>query len=201
VSAYRLALFPLGSVLFPGQLFPLHVFEPRYRDMVVHCLETTNEFGVVLIARGYEVGGGDDRYGVGTVARLTRVGQFPDGRYALETVGTRRFSVAQWLPDDPYPQAMVEDLDEPDSWVDPARVAAVDARVRSCVAAVSGQSDIEYDLPDDPTAASYLMSLIVPVATPDRQSLLEATDAAARIARLDELLSGWEAMQGLELDG
>ena len=97
----RLPMFPLGTVLLPGAVLPLHVFEPRYRALVSDCLAGEPEFGVVLIERGREVGGGDVRRDVGTVARIAEVASLPDGRSALMTVGTRRITVRQWLPDDP----------------------------------------------------------------------------------------------------
>ena len=76
-------MFPLGSVLFPSAYLPLHVFEERYRQLVRDCLAGNGEFGVVLIERGSEVGGGDVRTEVGTVARIVEVTEFDDGRFAL----------------------------------------------------------------------------------------------------------------------
>ena len=98
-----MAMFPLGTVLFPYALLPLHVFEPRYRLMMRHVLDGDREFGVVLIERGSEVGGGDTRFDVATVARVVQAAELPDGRYALATVGMRRVRVERWLDDDPYP--------------------------------------------------------------------------------------------------
>ena len=85
-------MFPLGTVLVPSLALPLHVFEGRYRALVRHCLAGDREFGVVLIERGSEVGGGDERFGVGTVARIAEAAQFPDGRWALITIGDRSVS-------------------------------------------------------------------------------------------------------------
>src|SRR5258706_1848674 len=106
-------MFPLGAVLFRYALLPLHVFEPRYRMMMRHVLDGDHEFGVVLIERGSEVGGGDTRFDVATVARVVQAAELPDGRYALTTVGIRRVRVRRWLVDDPYPRAEVVALDEP----------------------------------------------------------------------------------------
>ena len=96
-------MFPLGSVLLPGMLLPLHVFEPRYRAMVDRCLAGDHEFGVVLIERGREVGGGDVRTSAGTLARIAEARQFPDGRWALAAeLGERVAPVASLeLPEDP----------------------------------------------------------------------------------------------------
>lgn len=92
----QLPMFPLSAVLLPGDLLPLHVFEPRYRAMVADCLEhEPHEFGVVLIARGSEVGGGDVRTDIGTVAQLEALSRSHDGRYALLARGTSRLRVEE----------------------------------------------------------------------------------------------------------
>src|SRR5215210_6288063 len=89
-------MFPLGTALLPGAVLPLHVFEPRYQQMVHDLLANdvdAPEFGVVMIERGREVGGGDVRTRVGTVARVIEMGALPDGRYALVAVGSERLRV------------------------------------------------------------------------------------------------------------
>src|ERR1700712_2036566 len=98
-------MFPLGTVLFPHAALPLHLFEDRYRAMAETCLRGAGLFGVVLIERGFEVGGGDQRFAVGTVARIVEAAQTPDGRYLLATVGTERLRVKKWLDDEPFPRA------------------------------------------------------------------------------------------------
>jgi Lon protease-like protein len=108
--ARPLGMFPLSTVLFPRAGLPLHVFENRYRTMMADCLDGDREFGVVLITRGSEVGGGDQRVNVGTVARIAQVAEAGDGRMLVTAQGLRRVRVCRWLPDDPYPWAMVDDL-------------------------------------------------------------------------------------------
>ena len=106
-------MFPLSTVLFPNAVMPLHVFEPRYRELTETCLNSDGRFGVVLIERGKEVGGGDSRFSVGTVARIVEAARTPDGRYLLATVGGERLRVRRWLDDDPYPRAEIDLLTEP----------------------------------------------------------------------------------------
>ncbi len=101
-------MFPLGVVLVPMAPLPLHVFEDRYRAMVADCMTGSREFGVVLIERGHEVGGGDARFGVGTLAHIVGVEELADGRLLVATVGVARLRVKRWLVDDPYPRAEVE---------------------------------------------------------------------------------------------
>lgn len=102
-----LPMFPLGSVVLPGDDVPLHVFEPRYRAMVQHCLDTDSHFGVVLIERGHEVGGGDVRGTAAVSTRIDRALPTRDGRFVLECRGVERIRVVEWLTDDPYPRARV----------------------------------------------------------------------------------------------
>lgn len=125
-------MFPLGSVLLPSMVLPLHVFEERYRAMVRDCLAGEREFGVTLIERGSEVGGGDIRAMAGTVAEIVQAEEFDDGRWGVVAVGARRVRVTGWLPDDPYPRAEVEDW--PDEPTDDAEAlqASFAARRRSC---------------------------------------------------------------------
>src|SRR6476659_3342898 len=126
MTVRTVAMFPLGTVLFPHALLPLHVFEPRYRMMLRDVLAGDQEFGVVLIERGSEVGGGDVRFDVGTRAHIVQASELPDGRFALAVVGVQRVRVERWLPDDPYPRADIVALVEPPIAADaPALVAPV----------------------------------------------------------------------------
>lgn len=123
----RLAMFPLGSVLFPGLGLPLRVFEPRYREMIADCLDGDRSFGVVLIERGSEVGGGEVRLRVATVARILDVSLQDDGTLGVFSVGTERVEVLEWLPDDPYPVAIVAPLLDRDDAFEAFGASAGDA--------------------------------------------------------------------------
>ncbi|NLE79040.1 MAG: ATP-dependent protease, partial [Rhodococcus sp.] len=95
---FELPMFPLGSAVLPGDKLPLHVFEPRYRDLVHDCLAAPEpRFGVVLIARGSEVGGGDVRHDVGTIAHIDTHAAIGDGRFELLCRGADRIRVIEWL--------------------------------------------------------------------------------------------------------
>ena len=107
MTGTRLPMFPLSGVLFPHASMPLHVFEPRYRSLMRDCLDADRRFGTVLIERGSEVGGGDERSALGTRCVITREIELPDGRWLLEVCGEALIEVVQWLPDDPYPVALV----------------------------------------------------------------------------------------------
>ena len=194
--ALPLPMFPLGTVLFPHMPLPLHVFEERYKALVHDTLRHGREFGVVLIERGHEVGGGDSRFGVGTVARIVAEAELAGGRWALLARGERRIRIADWLPDDPYPVALVEALPE-----DPgAAVAEVDRLARAekevrrglALAAelgVAGVAPATVDLDPDPAVAAWQLCAVAPLGPVDRQRLLEAEGAAGRL----ELLVGLAA--------
>ncbi len=203
-SAMTLPMFPLGSVLLPGGVLPLHIFEPRYRALVHHCIDSPDhDFGVVLIARGSEVGGQDQRTDVGTRARMVEIAELPDGRYGVVAVGVERIVVRRWLPDDPYPRAEVEPWpDEPSDGLDDARlavhVAATAARVRRCMALASELGDAVGDpttpVADDPGLATYQLATLAPVGPLDRHQVLLARHAEARLDVLDTVLDDVEAL-------
>jgi hypothetical protein len=194
-------MFPLGGVLFPHAKLPLHVFEPRYRTMMEECLQGDGRFGVVLIERGNEVGGGDTRFGVGTVARIAQAGRLPDGRYVVVAVGTQRLRVRKWHADDPYPEATVELLDEPrPEGTAGARRASVQqllTRVLALRAQLGEATTPEPMLDEDPVRASYQAAASAPVGPLDAQRLLELDDADARLTALEHLLT--EEAEFLEL--
>ena len=187
-----LPMFPLGSVLFPHAVLPLHVFEPRYRQMIAECLAGSNEFGVVLIERGSEVGGGDVRFDVGTVARILRAGELEDGRWVLVAAGTERIRVREWLPDDPYPRADVARLTEPAAAVAPTLLDDLGRRLRRVLALRAELGDptagVDVSLAEDPVRASFEAAALAAVGPLDAQGLLELDDAGARLARVTQLL-------------
>jgi Lon protease-like protein len=207
-------MFPLGSVLLPGGILPLHVFEPRYRDMVRDCLRDDGEpeFGQVLISHGWETGGGDDRTMVGTVAQMLQVEALDEQRYAIVAVGTRRIRVNAWLPDDPYPLADVDDWpdEDPDVAGLAVNVAASHARVRAARALAAQvaarvddpMSELDSDpagtgddeISDDPLLATYHLATLAPIGPADRFRLLSAPGPVTRLDVLDEILDDVEAM-------
>jgi Lon protease-like protein len=202
-------MFPLGTVLFPNAALPLHLFEERYRLLAETCLRGDGRFGVVLIERGFEVGGGDTRFAVGTVARIVEAARTPDGRFLLATVGTERLRIRKWLDDDPFPRAEVDLLEEP-RVRDPARAAELLASVQRLLTRVLAMSAElgdhaapvgAADLDDDPVRASYQAAAIAPVGPLDAQQLLEVDDPVARLAGLETMLTDAAEILGLRLAG
>jgi uncharacterized protein len=197
-DARHLPMFPLGTVLFPFAVLPLHVFEPRYRMMVQGCVRGDQEFGVVLIERGHEVGGGDVRFSVGTVARIVQVSELAGGRYAVTAVGTRLIRVEAWLPDDPFPQAMIVDVAEPpldgDALVEAgaarARIGNALRRLFEIWATIDPRAAaIDVTLADDPMRAAFEACALSPFGPLDSQRLLETGGTVPRLALLESLLA------------
>ncbi|HEU5300753.1 MAG TPA: LON peptidase substrate-binding domain-containing protein [Acidimicrobiia bacterium] len=181
-------MFPLGSVLLPGRVLPLHVFEPRYRSMVEHCLAGDGTFGVVLIERGSEVGGGDVRFSVGTLAHIVQAERVADGRFAVVAVGASRFRVREWLADDPYPRARIDLLDDVVGRAPEDAVEEVRSRLHEVLVLHSRLGapvdDVDVVLADDPVRASFEAAAVSPIGPLDAQALLEVDDAVARLDML-----------------
>ena len=196
-----MAMFPLGMVLLPTMVVPIHVFEPRYRQMTRDCMDGAREFGVVLIERGSEVGGGDIRTDAGTAAGIISAQEFPDGRWGLVAGGTRRIRVSRWLEDDPYPRAEVQDWPDGADGVDDgeeiaAKLPPVIAMWRRVLAL---QSELgtpgppaTFEVSEDPETAIWQLAALSPSGPLDRQKLLTAENPARRLSLLDDLLADAE---------
>jgi uncharacterized protein len=187
-------MFPLGSVLFPELGLPLRVFEPRYRQMMAECLDGDRSFGVVLIERGSEVGGGEVRLRVATVAQILDVTMQDDGTVGVFAVGTGRVEVVEWLPDAPYPAAIVTPLVDNDDLGDEfdGAVAGLTKRLRSNLAqrteANLPAAPATIELSPDPVIALWQVCALVPATAFDDYGLLSTRSASERIHAIGELL-------------
>lgn len=216
----RLPVFPLGTVLFPGLVLPLHIFEDRYRELVRHLVAlpdgTPREFGVVAIRQGWEVlptagvaGTGPAEpaattavslHEVGCTAELRQVTELPDGRFDIVTVGRRRFRLGGVDSDSqPYLTADVEWLPEPAGQEDIAdllapRVLAVFRQYLRLMRA--DNEDLAEQLPEDPTVLSHLVAATAALTLEDRQGLLAAADTAVRLRAELRLLNREAALLG-----
>ncbi|WP_322858602.1 LON peptidase substrate-binding domain-containing protein [Mycobacterium europaeum] len=195
----ELAMFPLESALLPDQELPLRIFEPRYGALVRHCLDTGDPFGVVLIARGREVGGGESRCDVGVLSRITECVEHGAGRYSMRCRTGERIKVSEWLPDDPYPRATVTLWpDEPGDPVTPAQLLEVEDRVMALFERIADARGVS--LPDraallgehaggDPGQRLWDLASRIPIGTADRYSVLAAPSAAARLAAVRDAVA------------
>ncbi|OBH90986.1 LON peptidase substrate-binding domain-containing protein [Mycobacterium sp. E2733] len=195
----ELAMFPLESALLPGQDLPLRIFEPRYGALVRHCLDSGDPFGVVLISRGREVGGGDARCDVGVLSRITECVEHGAGRYSMHCRTGERIRVSEWLPDDPYPRATVTLWpDEPGDPVTPAQLLEVEDRVMALFERIADARGVALperaallgpDTAGDPGQRLYALAARIPIGTADRYTVLSAPSAAERLAALREAVA------------
>ncbi len=170
-------LFPLGAVLFPGMMLPLHIFEPRYLEMVDRCLTEKLPFGVVLIREGREVGGDAVPYPVGTAARITRVDRQDDGTLNISVVGTRRFRIEELSREHPYLTGNVRHFPivnggtqlalEMSRRVRPKILRYVDLLTRA-----TGVKLRLEQLPDDPTTLAFLAGIALQIPPEQKQRIL-----------------------------
>ncbi|MBA3524754.1 MAG: LON peptidase substrate-binding domain-containing protein [Geodermatophilaceae bacterium] len=201
-------LFPLGStVLFPGALLPLHIFEPRYRRLVRDLLGfpegRQRHFGVVAIRQGWEVGGPDNvqaLHTVGCTARVRRINPHPDGRYDVIGVGTHRFELldvddsskpylcgrVRWLLEDEA--AADGGGDDAEAAILAKRVGALFAHYAGSVAQLQGSEPEGFDLPNDPVVLSYLVAATALLTLDDRQGLLAESSTVTRLQMQARLL-------------
>ncbi len=219
--------FPLGSVLFPTMVLPLHVFEPRYQALMRHLtaddvgtpteltgdlggtvldderILSAREFGVPLIERGFEVGGEDLRSGFGTVARIVHAETFTDGRWVVVTIGVRRFRVVEWLPDDPYPIARIEDWPDVPATIDlTGPVGTTTGLLNRCLATASEAGHDVGPLPEISTVvedAVMQLATLAPVSQFDRQRFLAAPGPEQRLPLIDQALRDAQEMFEFEL--
>lgn len=211
-------LFPLRTVLVPGLVLPLHIFEPRYRlmiSMLTDAPEDERGFGIVAMRPGRsESDGRDGIYEVGTMARITKVDALPDGRYDVVTVGARRFSIESLDDEMPYTRAEVRLHDEPIGEPARTRQLAHDAvrlleDYRDVIAGwgVIRMAHID-NLPEDPVVLSYLVASAIVTDLPERQALLGIADAEQRLEsvcavlrREIEVMGALPSMPAVDLAG
>jgi uncharacterized protein len=198
-----LPLFPLGTVLFPGLVLPLHIFEDRYRQLVADLLDGPGprQFGVIAIKQGRETGidGVSALYEIGCTATLRRAELLPDGRYDLVTVGRQRFRLIRLQDGAPYPRGEVELLpdEQPDGQPGGQRggqrggqpvaaaVAAVQRAFRAYLDLLAERGGAHVSIPDlpaEPVLLSYLVAAAIVVDLPVKQRLLDEPDAIRRLS-------------------
>ncbi len=185
----NLPLFPLRTVLFPGMILPLHIFEERYKRMIADCLAGDPRLGVALISEGLEVGGPAQVHDVGAVARIVRVGRYEDGRMDLITVGMQRFHVLEVNDELPYLRATVELLDDDVEERETLRAHALTVyelllQYREMLGLANEETPWT---PDEPEVLSCVAGgLDLPLV--EKQSMLETRTASERLTKLAHVL-------------
>ncbi|MGH8945214.1 MAG: LON peptidase substrate-binding domain-containing protein [Acidimicrobiia bacterium] len=204
MSVRDLPMFPLGTVLLPGSVLPLYLFEPRYLEMYGDIVAGDREFGVVLIERGPASEGDEARFDHGTIARMVGSATHEEGTISLVTVGTRRIVVRDWLDPAPYPRARVEVLwDEPLSETGFEFVEEGMELLRRLKILFSELgADVGVDPPqlsDEPIAATYQMAQLAGLQAIDLQKVLEAESSDLRAGLVRDLLEDQVELVQLQL--
>ncbi|NDJ85884.1 MAG: LON peptidase substrate-binding domain-containing protein [Chloroflexi bacterium] len=191
---YEIPLFPLNTVLFPGMVLPLHIFEERYKIMIQQCLAESRPFGVVLLKSGQAEGELGPVYEIGTTAEVKQVDRLPEGRMNIITVGLSRFRVLETHDLHPYLSGIVEDLplEQTGQSVEintlAKRISSILVDYLSLFKTLS-KSNLEIErLPDDPEALGYLTAMVLPVSNYEKQQLLSIRDAHAMLEQTYSLL-------------
>lgn len=200
----------MQSALLPGDTLPLRIFEPRYAALVRDCLAADDPaFGVVLISRGWEVGGGDTRSDVGVLARIIDHVDLGSDQYEVLAIAGERIRVVQWLPDDPYPRAEVQAWpDEPGAPVGPEEIGVVVDRILALYQRVAevrglglqpGVLAVPPDVAADPSRHLYALTERVPMGQADRYAVLAAPTLTDRISALTDAVDTVSAMVEFQL--
>ena len=207
----ELAMFPLEQTVLPSATVPLHIFEERYRALARYLADLDEpEFGITMIERGREVGGEDLRTNVGVVARAVQAEEFPDGRWGMIAMATRRIRVERWADDDPYPKAMVEDWPDSDADVSPEALARLTSQLERIWTAARllapgrklNEPAVDFD---DPTFGAWQSVVSAQLGALDNQRLLREPGWRRRAALAAELFEEraevLEALLGYDCDG
>jgi uncharacterized protein len=180
-EAIELPLFPLNTVLFPGQVLPLHIFEQRYQQMIRRCLAEDLPFGVVLIRKGQEVADASaEPYTVGTVARIIESTHLPDGTMNIVTVGTERFRIRRLMHDQPYLRGEVANFPLPEA-KQTGELGSLGERVRvqvlryiELIAEAAGLQIEIGEMPTTPRQVAYLAAVAMQIDNAEKQKLLDS---------------------------
>ena len=189
-------MFPLESVLFPGQTLPLRIFEDRYKELVTDSLAASGVFGIALIEKGREVGGGDVRSNIGCSAEIIGHQQLKDGTISLTVAGQHRIEIGQWLADAPYPIATVRPW--PDE-VQEIERSKTERLVDHFLSFLQRAEMVGYTIPKlsrdeimvglNNTELSFRLSALIPVGPFDKQMLLAANGPSQRLDLVGELVT------------
>ena len=194
MAASTLPLFPLPLVLFPGVTIPLHIFEPRYRRMLVDCLERDRRFGILFLAEGTSeetLGIGGD---VGCIAHVESHDQLPDGRSNIIVAGRERFVLRAFVASPlPYRVGMIvpyEDKPEPAALLEPLaeRVRERFERIARAARTISDDHDPLPDLPEDPALLAFRIASFIDMNVAERRGLLASTSPGERLRSVDGVL-------------
>ena len=197
-----LALFPLNTVIFPGQLLPLRVFEPRYRQMISECIQHGQPLGVVLIRSGEEVGDTAQPYEVGTLAQIVQVERLKDDDMNILCMGQARFRITQTFHDKPYLYGEVDLWPWQPFVAGQVDLPVIRKRLDRYVQALAEltETQLQIELPDDPAALANTAAAVLQVDVTEKQQLLSTASIDDLLQSISSLLQrelrAWQVVQG-----
>lgn len=180
----ELSLFPLNTVLFPGQPLKLHIFEERYKLMISECVRTNTPFGVVLIQEGSEAYGPLAKpYMIGSTAHITHVQRLPQDRMNILAVGHERFRIRELHHEKAYLTGDVELFPMQDTSMERVKRGGKALRplVEKYLTILRDAGQIQFDasqIPHDPITLAYLSAVILQIDAREKQALLESTSTS-----------------------
>lgn len=192
---YRLPLFPLNTVLFPGMPLTLHIFEERYKQMIQECIENEEPFGVVLLRSGSEVlglGASAEPYDIGCTAQLAQVQPAGQGRMNIVALGQERFRIVELEHDHSYLVGQVEPYPLQNSDADQLQYAGahLQIQVMRYLSMLEAMEDVQLEdvhLPDDPVSLAYFAAFLMKVEPPEKQAILTAERALDLVTKVNAL--------------
>ena len=186
-KAIELPLFPLNLVLFPGMVLPLHIFEPRYRQMIADCQEQERPFGIVLVKPDSQPLQ-EEPYPVGTMAEIRDLNRLEDGRFLLMAVGLQRFRILSQHRQKPYLSGIVETFEDVAEPADSLMASAKQAQSLFSTylemllkAANETEHNISSYLPNPPEALSHFIAYFLDIQDEQKQHWLELTSTTQRL--------------------
>jgi len=184
MTSARIPLFPLDLVLFPGQAAPLHIFEPRYREMTRHCIETSSPFGIVFAQEG-------ELAKTGCSALIVKIlKEYEDGRSDILTAGQSAFRLMRTVDEKSYLEGDVEFLEEDFIEVDPALAVRVEELCNQCHQLLYGEDAPRFET-EGGISLAYHVASELPIPATTRQRLLEIRAEAERQRQLVAFLGEW----------
>ncbi len=187
----RLPLFPLQIVVFPDEEVPLHIFEPRYRQLVRDMTDVGEAFGIALLRRG---GRAEETHEIGCTVRIEQTEQFPDGRYNIICRGEQRFRIIERLDAAPYWIAEVELLEDPadaesgDAYAACEETSALYRQHLGMTLALQNSWQRRFRLPSSPMSLVHHIGAQVEAPPSVKQEVLKAETAVEQLRLLARLL-------------
>ncbi len=189
----HIPLFPLNSVLFPGGVLPLRIFEPRYLDMISSCMRKEEPFGIALIVEGNEVGEAALTYDIGTLVTIDYFHTRNDGLLGITVRGLERFQIKhREVQPNQLTMVQIESLPTEKGQPLPSNFKNLADMLQSIIDQL-GQPYVKLKPGyEDASWVGARLTELLPIGLPQKQYFLQMEDPIQRLERLDEILRTFE---------